>query len=104
VAVAQAAAAVAAPAPQIIVQTTRKRRKRKPAPPTVVEVGTDFLPVAQGDEWTPLDGARLMRVELPKSTLGVFGFPVNEGREVERVKADVMLSDDGLLRAIRFVQ
>jgi hypothetical protein len=34
----------------------------------------------------------------------VFGIPVDPGRGPERVQADVVLSDDGLLRAIRFVR
>jgi hypothetical protein len=67
-------------------------------------VETEFIPVAQGDEWSPSDGARLVRVEIPKSTLNVFGLPVLEGRGPDRVQADVVLSDDGLLRAIRFVR
>ncbi len=71
--------------------------------PQPVDVGTDFLPVDQDDGWTPLEGGRLVRVELPKSALGVFGLPVDEERGPERVRADVMVSHDGLLRAIRFV-
>jgi hypothetical protein len=63
-----------------------------------------FLPVMQGDGWTPLDGGRVVRVQLPRSALLVFGLPMNEERALEQVQADVMLSNDGLLRAIRFVQ
>ena len=70
----------------------------------MAEVGAEFMPVAQGDEWTPLDGGRLVRVRLPRSAMGVFGLPVDPGRGPERVQADVVLSDDGLLRAIRFVR
>jgi hypothetical protein len=69
-----------------------------------MELKTDFFAVAQGDDWTPVDGARMMRVELPKSALGVFGLPAEQGLGPERVRADVVLSDDGLLRAIRFVR
>jgi len=84
---------------------TRLPRKRRPRPvPVEPEVGTEFLPVAQGDGWTPLDGGRLVRVGLPRSAMGAFGLPVNEGQALERVQADVVLSDDGLLRAIRFVK
>jgi len=72
--------------------------------PAETEVSTEFLPVAQGDGWTPLDGGRLVRVGLPRSAMGAFGLPVDQGRAPERVQADVMLSDDGLLRAIRFVK
>jgi len=45
-----------------------------------------------------------VRVKLPRSALLVFGLPMNEERALEQVQADVMLSNDGLLRAIRFVQ
>ena len=81
----------------------RKVVRRRSVPPPA-ELETDFFPVAQGDDWTPVDGARMMRVELPKSALSVFGLPVEQGLGPEQVRADVVLSDDGLLRAIRFVR
>ena len=103
------AAGGAVPSPGMVVRRRQANRLRHPAPdrspiPASAEVGTEFLPVAQGDGWTPLDGGRLVRVRLPRSAMGAFGLPVDEGRGPERVKADVMLSDDGLLRAIRFVR
>jgi hypothetical protein len=86
----------------------RRRAPRQPPPQPQPELRTEFFPVAQGDDWTPVDGAELMRVELPKSALGAFGLPVEpwmgSGPGSERVRADVVLSDDGLLRAIRFVR
>jgi hypothetical protein len=33
-----------------------------------------------------------------------FGLPVNEDRIVNAVKADVLIGEDGIARAIRFVQ
>jgi hypothetical protein len=95
------------------VQTKKKRQANRlphrphPFPaqiPAEAEVSTEFLPVAQGDGWTPLDGGRLVRVGLPRSAMSAFGLPVDQARTPERVQADVMLSDDGLLRAIRFVK
>ncbi len=96
------------PLPQVANSTRaanvrRKVKLRRPAPPPV-ELETDFFPVAQGDDWTPVDGGRIMRVELPKSALSVFGLPAEQEAGPERVRADVVLSDDGLLRAIRFVR
>jgi len=82
---------------------SRKVARRRPSRPQM-ELKTDFFAVAQGDDWTPVDGARMMRVELPTSALGVFGLPAEQGLGPERVRADVVLSDDGLLRAIRFVR
>jgi len=87
------------------VKIRRERRRAQPvldSEPAPAEA--HFLAVAQGDSWTPLDGGRVMRVKLPRSALRVFGLPMNEERALEQVQADVMLSNDGLLRAIRFVQ
>jgi hypothetical protein len=103
-AVVTVAAQAQAPVPVVEVKKIRqvsRRPRRKPVEP---EIATEFLPVAPDDGWTPLDGGRLMRVKLPRSALGVFGLPVDQERGPERVQADVVLSNDGLLRAIRFVR
>ena len=50
------------------------------------------------------DGGHLVRVELPRSALVSFGLPVNFERAGGRVKADVLLGDDGIAHAIRFVR
>jgi hypothetical protein len=95
---------VPAPIESIAIAKTRQVKRlprRRPAP---TEIATEFLPVAQDDGWSPLDGGRLVRVKLPRSALGVFGLPVDEERAPERIQADVMLSNDGVLRAIRFVR
>jgi len=91
-------------APPLVQPTRVLKKKRQATSLSHAELGTEFLPVAQGDGWTPLDGGRLVRVGLPRSAMGAFGLPVNEGLAPERVQADVVLSDDGLLRAIRFVK
>jgi hypothetical protein len=52
----------------------------------------------------PLDRGYLVRVELPRTALRKFGLPMNEDRAAERVMADVLMGEDGLARAIRFVQ
>ena len=48
--------------------------------------------------------AQVIRVQLPRSTLTSFGFPVNAERWNEPVKADVVMGHDGIARAIRFVR
>jgi hypothetical protein len=92
------------PAPVIDIKTSKQVTRRPRRRPVQREIATEFLPVAVDDGWTPLDGGRLVRVKLPRSALGVFGLPVDEERAPERVQADVMLSNDGVLRAIRFVR
>ena len=95
-----------AQAPAPIIQVKKKRQANRLSHRRAVqpEIATEFLPVAEDDGWTPLDGGRLMRVKLPRSALGVFGLPLDDERGPERVQADVMLSNDGILRAIRFVR
>ncbi|PYS99235.1 MAG: hypothetical protein DMF65_09635 [Acidobacteria bacterium] len=68
------------------------------------EIATDFIPLVQGGRFGQADGGHLVRVELPRSALVSFGLPVNFERAGGRVKADVLLGDDGIARAIRFVR
>ncbi len=68
------------------------------------EVTTEFLPLSYVSPASLQEGGQLVRVELPRSTMVRFGLPVNMERYSERVKADVLVSADGLARAIRFVQ
>jgi hypothetical protein len=112
--------AVAVPAaPQVIApvyrerQKTRPRRQRmarqKPArqPATLTatrnrEIMTDFIPVVYDP--TPIERGHLVRVRLPRSAIAAFGLPVNEQHADEPIKADVLVGDDGLARAVRFVK
>jgi hypothetical protein len=68
------------------------------------EITTEFLPLVSGSNLAPLDGGHLVRVELPRSALVSFGLPMNENRADERIKADVLFGNDGVARAVRFVQ
>jgi len=68
------------------------------------EVTTQFLPLSYVSPVNLQDGGQLVRVELPRLAMARFGLPVNMERYGERVKADVLVSADGLARAIRFVQ
>jgi hypothetical protein len=67
------------------------------------EFVTPFFPVMQGGELIPLDGGQLVRVRIPRSNLIPLGIPLDQGRASETIKADVLLSNDGLARAIRLV-
>ncbi len=67
------------------------------------EFVTPFFPVMQGGELIPLDGGQFVRVRMPRSNLIPLGIPIDQGRASETIKADVLLSNDGLARAIRLV-
>lgn len=68
------------------------------------EIATDFMPVSYGDNLNEIDQGRIVRVEMPRSALAQFGLPINMDRANERIKADVLIGDDGMARAIRFVR
>jgi hypothetical protein len=66
------------------------------------EIVTDFMPVVYDPD--PIERGSVVRVHLPRATLRAFGFPVNELRAEEPIKADVLLGEDGVARAVRFVK
>jgi hypothetical protein len=68
------------------------------------EVVTEFIPLMQGAQFASAEEGHLVRVELPRSALASFGLPVNAEAPAGRVKADVLLGEDGIARAIRFVR
>lgn len=72
-------------------------------PNTEAEIATDFFPLMNRGAGQ-LDSGQIVRVELPRSALMSFGLPMNMDRADERIKADVVVGNDGLARAIRFVR
>jgi hypothetical protein len=71
---------------------------------TNAEITTDFFPMSDASALATMDGGHVIRVELPASALVSFGLPVTADRAGGRVKADVLIGNDGLARAIRFVR
>jgi len=82
----------------------RVRRRESVDSPDEVEVVTRFFPLREGEDLTTMDSLQVVRVELPGSALGEVGLPVDPETANEPVKADVVLGQDGLARAIRFVR
>ncbi len=91
--VVQPEAALAVP-----VKTARRVRKSATRPQEVV---TDFFPLM--DPAPPFERGQLLRVELPASAMQMVGLPVREDRLADSVQADVLVGEEGLPRAIRFV-
>lgn len=101
-------AAVIAPAPQAIVAAPpvlpkpRVARARRVVPaPRMADTG--FLPVGVWQVAEPIERGSIMRVKLPRSAMNDFGFPVSMERWHEQIPADVMLAEDGSVRAVRFI-
>ncbi|MDQ1560452.1 MAG: hypothetical protein QOD32_3512 [Pyrinomonadaceae bacterium] len=73
--------------------------------PNETESVTEFISLVAGaPAATPLESGQLVRVQLPRAALASLGLPLNAERDNEPVKADVLLGNDGLARAIRFVR
>jgi hypothetical protein len=102
------------PDDEVLPQPQKPRRihtasQRRPANTQVAnhvtnEIATDFIPLSYMSAASLQDGGQIVRVQLPRSALANFGFPVNMDRYNEKVKADVLFGVDGTARAIRFVQ
>jgi len=68
------------------------------------EYATDFVPVSYGGVQKPMESGEVIRMEMPRSALIGFGLPVNVDRADTPVKAELLLGEDGMARAIRFLR
>jgi hypothetical protein len=82
----------------------RATRRHARAASRAGEVATDFLPLTFVDDSRAQESGHVVRVKVPRSALIAFGVPMNMDRAGELITADVVVGDDGLARAIRFVQ
>jgi len=85
-------------------QPRRVSRRRPRTDNRADEVATDFLPLTYIAGPAASDSGHVVRMNVPRSALIAMGVPMNVERAGELVKADVFVGDDGLARAIRFVQ
>ena len=80
----------------------------KPAPRKVVhrkqpkEVMTEFYSLME--DAPPFERGEIFRVSLPASAMKSVGLPVSEEHLDDRIQADVLVGEEGLARAIRFVR
>lgn len=78
--------------------------QRWPVPPDG-ETATAFFPLIYNT--VPMTSARLVRLEVASETLTAFGLEIPEspgGSAPRSVLADVIVGEDGLARAVRFVR
>jgi hypothetical protein len=77
-----------------------------PEPPEYAsqEIASDYLPIGYATPLAPDEFAQVIRVSVPRSDMVQFGLPVRLDQGPERVTADVVVGEDGIARAIRFVQ
>ena len=91
-------------APRAVRQPSHSNQAVNKPDDSIGEIATDFIPLMNRETLAQMDGGQVMRVELPRSALMSFGLPMDMERAAERIKADVVVGNDGLARAIRFVR
>lgn len=68
------------------------------------EIASDFIALTYTDETSSGNNGMVVRVKLPRATVIAMGLPLNANHTDGYVKADVLVGDDGVARAIRLVQ
>lgn len=99
-------AAQPAPAPVSVASApvVRKVSRKLPAVPRSEprEVVTEFFPLM--NPAPPFERGQMLRVQLPASAMQSVGLPVREEHWADPVQADVLVGEEGMPRAIRFVR
>ncbi len=68
------------------------------------EITTDFFAIPYVEPAFPGESMRIVRTRVPRSSLTAIGFPVSGDRALQPVQADVLVGEDNVARAIRFVE
>jgi hypothetical protein len=95
----------ASPAAAVVSSVTRAPRKvaRKIVTvPQAHEVVTDFFPLM--NPAPAFERGQMLRVQLPAAAMQTVGLPVREDHLDDLVQADVLVGEEGMPRAIRFVR
>ena len=70
----------------------------------VMNTSNQYVPLTYLASSTAMESGTVVRVQLSRSALLSLGLPLNADRAGELIKADLVLGDDGVARAIRLVQ
>ena len=71
---------------------------------TAASIADEFIALSSGGSWYPVGDGMVVRVQVPRSAPALVGLPMSGGDVSGTVTADVVLGEDGVARAIRFVQ
>jgi hypothetical protein len=102
---AMAACAVAAAVMLALWMTAQRFVPARPNAVQVAEVTTEFMPLDYSS--VPSTNLQVVRLAVPRAALASFGLGPLEAMDRtagETVLADVLVGDDGLARAVRFVR
>lgn len=74
------------------------------ASPQIAETATDFIRLPYTDPLLPTEQADVFRVQMPEAALATYGLPVDGSRLDSKIYADLVVGQDGVPRAIRFIR
>ena len=84
-------------------QSAADQPQQADAPVITRELVTEFFPLGYSN--VPARGGYVVRMQVPRSALASFGIaPIGNDGPPSGVLADVVIGDDGLARAVRFVR
>ena len=63
-----------------------------------------FITLPYGESGVPLEQPVIVSIDIPVSQLGGMGVPVSPRSATGMVKADLLVGQDGIARAVRFVE
>lgn len=70
----------------------------------VAAVESGFIPLGYDEPLAEMNSVMIVRVQLTREGLAGLGWPVDAGAGSVPIQADVILGEDGVARAIRFVE
>ncbi len=97
-----AAGETSAPQPLPLANSST-RAPRRTAVERPAESGGPFIPLVPDLAWMPGESAQVLRVTMPRTALQSLGLPVDENVVFETVRADIVVGQDMVARAIRLV-
>jgi len=68
------------------------------------ETAGEFIPLPFADDDAPLGSGEVVRIRLSEADLGLLGLSVSQEAYAQPLTADVVIGEDGVARAIRFVE
>lgn len=88
---------------EVAIKGTPRTRSRPIPSQAAADASNEFIALTYGGSSYPVGDSMVVRVELPRSAPMLVGLPVGGGDISGTVTADVVLGQDGVARAIRFV-
>jgi len=88
-----------------VARTIKKERaSQRYQSETIAQSSGQYLPLTYMSRASAMDGGTVVRVDLSRSALASLGFPLSFEGTGDSIRAEVVIGDDGVARAIRLVQ